>query len=68
MRVQWERKGLLLLVYRLAATGLSDSEIAIRLNVIEPQIKDCMRWLLNFLDLTNRNQLSAYALGPPLSL
>lgn len=68
MRVQWEQRGLLLPVYRLAATGLSDTEIAIRLNVIEPQIQECMSWLLNFLDLTNRNQLSAYASGPRLSL
>jgi len=68
MRVQWEQRGLLLPVYRLAATGLSETEIAIRLNVIEPQIQECMRWLLDFLDLTNRNQLSAYASGPRLSL
>jgi DNA-binding NarL/FixJ family response regulator len=68
MRVQWEQRGLLLPVYRLAATGLSNAEIAIRLNIIEPQIQDCMRWLLKFLDLTDRNKLSAYASGPPLSL
>lgn len=68
MRVQWEQRGLLLPVYRLAVTGLSDAEIGSRLNVVEPQIQDCMRWLLNFLDLTNRNQLSAYASGPRLSL
>ncbi len=68
MRVQWEQRGLLLPVYRLAADGWSDAQIAERLNVVEPHIQDCMRWLLHFLNLTNRHQLCTHASGPRLSL
>ncbi len=68
MRVQWEQKGLLLPVYRLATSGWSDFQIAEKLNVAEPRIQDCMSWLLHFLNLTNRDQLCAHASGPRLSL
>ena len=64
MRVQWEQRGLLLPVYRLAARGWSDAQIAEKLDVVEPRIQDCMRGLLHFLNLTNRHQLSAHVSGP----
>ncbi len=68
MRVFWEQTGILLPVYRLAATGLDDRDIATKLNVTEVSVETCMIWLLHFLKLTTRDQLIQYASGDSLSL
>jgi DNA-binding NarL/FixJ family response regulator len=61
MRVFWEQTGVLLPIYRLAAKGLSDCDIAAKLSITELKVQSCMAWLLHFLKMTDRNQLIAYA-------
>ena len=68
MRVFWEQTGVLLPIYRLAASGTSDAEIADKLNVTEATVLRCMTWLLHFLKLTTRDQLIQHAAGSPMSL
>lgn len=68
MRVFWEQTGTLLSIYRLAASGSSNAEIAGKLNVTEANVQNCMTWLLHFLKLTTRNQLIQYASGSRMSL
>ena len=68
MRVSWEQRGVLLPIYHLAASGLSDAEIAEKLNVAASNVQNCMAWLLHFLKLTTRDQLVQYASGSPMSL
>jgi DNA-binding CsgD family transcriptional regulator len=68
MRVFWEQRGVLLSIYRLTASGVSDAEIAVKLNATEPDVQSCMTWLLHFLKLTTRNQLVQYASGSAMSL
>jgi DNA-binding NarL/FixJ family response regulator len=61
MRVFWEKVGLLGPVFRLGSQGLSDSEIASRLNITEVKVHDCIASILNFLQLTDRKELARYA-------
>jgi hypothetical protein len=61
MRVFWEKVGILGPVFRLGSQGLSDSEIASRLNITEVKVHDCIAWILNFLQLTDRRELAQYA-------
>lgn len=61
MRVFWERVGILGPVYRLAGQGLSDREIANRLNITELKVQGCVAWMLHFLQLTDRMELIRYA-------
>ena len=61
MRVFWERLGILGPVYRLAGQGLSDREIADRLNLTELNVQGCVAWILHFLGLTDRVKLVRYA-------
>lgn len=68
MRIFWEQIGILLPVYRLAAAGLGDRDIALKLNVTEMRVETCMKGLLHFLQLTTRDQLVQYASGDFLSL
>ena len=63
MRVFWEELGVLGPIYRLVGRGLSDAEIATKLNVTEPNVESCVRWMLHFLQFTERNQLVRYAAG-----
>lgn len=61
MRIFWERTGVLGPIYRLAGQGLSDFEIARKLNLAEVTVQSCVAWILRFLGLTNRSQLVQYA-------
>jgi ATP/maltotriose-dependent transcriptional regulator MalT len=63
MRVFWEELGVLGPIYRLVGRGLSDREIATKLNVTESNVQSCIRWMLHFLQFTNRKQLVMYAQG-----
>jgi ATP/maltotriose-dependent transcriptional regulator MalT len=66
--VFWEQTEVLLPIYRLAASGISDAEIAEKLNITEASVQSCMAWLLHFLKLPTRNQLIQHAAGSPMSL
>ena len=68
MRVFWEQTGVLLPIYRLAASGTSDAEIAEKLHITEASVQSCMTWLLHFLKLPTRSQLIQHASGSPMSL
>lgn len=70
MRVFWEQTGILLPLYRLIGTGLTDRDIAARLRITEAKVNGCETWLLRFLKLPNRQQLVHYAssAAPRLSL
>jgi len=57
MRVFWEKVGVLGPIYRLLGRGFSDGEIATKLNVTESNVQSCIRWMLHFLQLTEREQL-----------
>ena len=61
MRIVWEKLGMLGPVFRLGSQGLSDSEIASRLNITEVKVRDCIAWILKFLRLTDRRELAQYA-------
>jgi DNA-binding NarL/FixJ family response regulator len=61
MRVFWEKAGILGPVYRLVGQGLSDREIANRLNITELNVQGCVAWILRFLQFTNRMELIRYA-------
>ena len=61
MRVFWERTGVLYPVYRLVGQGLSDGEIANKLNVTELKVQSCIAWMLHFLKFTDRKELAQYA-------
>lgn len=61
MRVFWERTGVLGPIYRLAGQGLSDVDIATKLNLTEITVQGCVAWLLHFLKLTDRIELIRYA-------
>lgn len=63
MRVFWERTGVLGPIYRLAGQGLSDMDIATKLNLTEITVQGCVAWLLHFLKLTDRIELIRYASG-----
>jgi DNA-binding NarL/FixJ family response regulator len=65
MRVFWEKAGILGPVFRLGSQGLSDREIANRLNITEVKVRDCVAWILRFLNLTDRIELARYALVRP---
>lgn len=60
MRLFWEKLGVLGPIYRLAGQGLADRDIATKLNVIERNVQSCVRWLLEFLQFTEREQLVRY--------
>jgi ATP/maltotriose-dependent transcriptional regulator MalT len=64
MRVFWETVGVLGPVYRLVGKGLSDRDIARKLNLTELSVQTCIAWILHFLGLTNRNELIRYAATP----
>ena len=65
MRVFWEKIRILGPVYRLAGQGLSNREIANRLNITEVKVHDCVAWILHFLQLTDRMELARYAAVQP---
>jgi DNA-binding NarL/FixJ family response regulator len=44
--------------------GLSDRDIATKLNLTELSVQTCIAWILHFLGLTNRNELIQHAATP----
>ena len=61
MRAFWEKLGVLGPIYRLVGQGVSDADIANKLNLTEPNVQSCIAWTLHFLRLTDRNQLVRHA-------
>jgi DNA-binding NarL/FixJ family response regulator len=62
MRCYWEELGVLGPIYELIGQGLSDQEIARKLNFTEVTVRGCTRWLMHFLKCENRTDLVLYAL------
>jgi DNA-binding NarL/FixJ family response regulator len=63
MRCFWEQTGVLGPIYRLLGQGLSDGDIASKLDLTEVKVQDCVTWILHFLNLKNREELFLYASG-----
>ena len=61
MRTFWGRLGILLPIYRRVGQGLTDKEIASQLNLDDDKVKNCIAWMLHFLDLSNRLELVQHA-------
>jgi hypothetical protein len=61
MRSFWEQTGVLGPIYRLLAKGLNDNDIAVKLNLPEEKVQDCIAWIVHFLKLNNRQELVLYA-------
>lgn len=61
MRTFWGRVGILLPIYRLVGQGLTDREIASRLNLAEDKVENCISWMLHFLELSDRLELVQHA-------
>lgn len=61
MRCYWEKLGVLGPIYGLVAEGLSDREIADKLNFTEVTVHGCVSWLLHALKCHNRAELVLYA-------
>jgi hypothetical protein len=53
--------GILGPVYFLACKGLSDREIATRLDITEVKVEGCVAWILRFLKFTDRLELVEHA-------
>jgi DNA-binding NarL/FixJ family response regulator len=61
MRAFWEKLGVLGPIYRLVGQGVSDADIANKLNLTEPNVQGCIAWTLHFLRLMDRNELARHA-------
>lgn len=61
MRCFWEQTGVLGPIYRALSQGLSDRDIAKKLNLAELNVQSCIAWIVHFLDLENRQDLVVYA-------
>lgn len=61
VRSFWEQTGVLGPIYRLLAKGLSDDDIAVRLDLAEAKVQGCIAWILHFLELKRRQELVRYA-------
>ena len=61
MRCHWERLGVLGPIYELIGRGMSDHEIAGKLNLPEVTVRGCTSWLLHFLKFDSRVELIQYA-------
>ena len=61
MRCHWEKLGVLGPIYNLVSQGLTDREIANRLNIAEVTVRNCIAWLMHFLDFQTRAELVLYA-------
>jgi len=61
MRCYWEEIGVLGPIYKLVSQGLSDGEIANKLNLTEAKVNGCISWLVHFLKCHNRAELVLYA-------
>jgi DNA-binding NarL/FixJ family response regulator len=61
MRCFWEQIGLLGPIYRLVGKGMSDPDIAEKLEVSDLSVQGCIAWMLRFLKFTSRQELVQYA-------
>jgi hypothetical protein len=57
----WEQTGVLGPIYRLLGEGLNDDDIAVKLNLTVVKVQGCIGWIVNFLELKNRQELVQYA-------
>jgi len=57
MRCHWEKLGVLGPIYGLFSKGISDREIANKLNLTEVTMRGCTLWLLHFLKCETRAEL-----------
>jgi DNA-binding NarL/FixJ family response regulator len=60
MQCFWEQIGVLGPIYRLASRGLSDGDIADKLDLTEVTVQSCVTWILRFLQFTTRQELILY--------
>lgn len=60
-RSHWEKMGIVAPVYQLAGQGLSDHEIALRLNLTENTVYGCIGYLIRLLKCRTRAELVLYA-------
>lgn len=65
MRCYWEKLGILGPIYHLVGRGMSDHEIASKLNLTEVIVQGCTSWLIYFLKCDNRAELIQYASPAP---
>jgi FixJ family two-component response regulator len=61
MRCHWEKLGVLGPIYELVGRGLSDHEIASKLNLTEVTVQGCTSWLMHFLKCDTWAELVQYA-------
>ena len=61
MRCHWEKLGVLGPIYELVGRGLSDHEIANRLNLTEVTVRELTSWLMHFLECDSWAELVQYA-------
>ena len=61
MRCHWEKLGVLGPIYELVGRGLSDREIANKLNLTEVTVRGCTSWLMHFLKCDSWTELVQYA-------
>lgn len=60
-RSHWEKMGVAIPVYKLAGQGLSDHDIAVRLNLSENTVYGCIGYLVRRLKCRTRAELVLYA-------
>ncbi len=60
-RSHWEKMGVAVPVYRLAALGLSDHDIAVKLSLSENTVYGCVGYLVRRLKCRTRAELVLYA-------
>lgn len=60
MRLMSTDLGIYCPIYRLAGEGLSDRDVAKRLNLTEPTVQEGVRRVLDLLEFGDRNQLVEY--------
>jgi hypothetical protein len=65
MHTFWEKVGVLGPIYRLVGRGLSDGDIANKLNIDETRVQSCISWMMHFLQFTTRAELALHACPAP---
>ena len=65
MRTYWEKLGILGPIYHLVGRGLSNQDIAAKLNITDVNVENCISWLLRFLHYNSRAQLVLRAANTP---
>lgn len=61
MRCFWDRTGVLGPIYRAARQGLNNRDSAEKLNLKELNVQTCMAWIVEFLNLKDRQDLVLHA-------